>query len=207
VNRESAVLLPLLFGAIWIERMPIWKCVLVAGGMFLVYGICQWLISFTTADNMAVSFYSFGGMWLEYKGNWQVNVNMEWLLASCGNIWIWLSNMAWMPVLFVALVKGMPGCFRRFGLVTWVYGAMLLFVGLVPEARLWGEMVAILYIPVGLGVLGMMRGEAVWDRFLCVDGQKKGPNWLGWCEGAVAVLTLLAVVGGILFFRHLPIPR
>ena len=149
-NRESAILIPLLFGALYVDRLPLGKLIGIALGFAAAYAAVSWLVSLTLADNLF--YYSnspFGSFHKHYQ--WRIFINLDWLNSHGRNYLVLLGTLGGLPVAFLAFFRQIPPPLHRFALVAFLYFAQLVFVGNLDESRIFGEIVAILYIPVALG--------------------------------------------------------
>ena len=166
-NRETALLFPALFVAMYVDRRTWWKVAGYAATLVGIYAICQWLIGLSLADNEIFYDYLVAGTSIQAnwggKPTWRILHNFDWLNASKGRYLVILGTMGCLPVWFMCMMKRLPGYFRRFGLVAWCYAWLVMLTGNVYEPRIFEEIVVIMFIPVALGVLDEMsngrRGE------------------------------------------------
>jgi hypothetical protein len=112
-NRESALLIPLLFGALYVDRLPLPKLVGIGLGLAAAYLAVAGLVSLTLADNLP--YYSASPFASFHKhGQWRIFINLDWLTANWRNGWVLLASMGGLPLAFLALVRQIPPPLRRF---------------------------------------------------------------------------------------------
>jgi hypothetical protein len=156
LNRESSILLIMLFAAIYADRLKLTRFIAVLAMLVVAYLAGRWLTHMITADNPMP--YQ-GQLPLLLDDDWRFRSNVIWML-NLGNIPLLLSTLAGLPVLVLALKRHVPPHMRRFGIVALTYFSMLLFVGNLYEPRIFGEIVVILYI---VGALATLRWIAAGD--------------------------------------------
>lgn len=195
LNRESAIILPMLWGAIWAEQRQ-WKQTLgIAALLCVIHASCQTVIGMTLADNMDYYQQLRFGMSMQVHGTWRLLRNWHWL-SECGQRPIvWLGTMAGLPLAFLCGARCCGVALRRLGLVAWFYFWMLMVVGNIYEARIFGEISVLLYIPVALHLWECMTGEEVSHPMGIgnVDAQTIWLKWLEWicCIGIAIAVVLL----------------
>ncbi len=146
LNRESAILLPMMFLALCIDRMPPKKILAILLAQIFVYFGTSWLITLTLADNLPFYEPLHGFASFSRNGVWRIVRNWEWLNASPQNYLILLSTMGWMPIFNLILFKYIPRHLKRFMIVALFYFVLMAFVGNFVEPRVFGEITAMLYI-------------------------------------------------------------
>ena len=190
LNRESAILIPLLFGALYAERQPL-AIILGLGLAFVtVYFAVSWLVSLTLADNF--SYYGPAAFTSFHKyGQWRFLYNLGWLNSRRLNYLVLLSTLGGLPVAFLVFYRQIPSYLRRFALVALLYFVLLAFVGNVYESRELGEISAILYLPVAIGCCRYLLGANGKSRELILPG---GDNCLHPFIARLEIAALLAIV-------------
>ena len=177
-NRESAVLLPGIWVAICLGKQSLLRTVGMVTLLGCVYVLVQASINPFLNDNL--DFYELTwGMSMKVHGTWRLLNNWNWL-SECGQrVFVWLGTMSCLPVLFGLGVKKFPIALRRCGLVAWGYFWMLMVVGNIYEARVFGEITVLLYVPVALWIWQRTTGEKL------EISEMKGwsvSRWLEWVE-------------------------
>ncbi len=149
LNRESAILVPLLFAVLYADRLPWKRFVLLLLALAGSYGLARYAVNLTTADNIGAG--QFRQMSLVEDGTWRVNNNVAWLMLEKKNLLVLLATLAGLPAAFLALFRWIPRHLRRIGPVALAYFAMLFFIGNVEESRIYGEITCLLYVAVAVG--------------------------------------------------------
>lgn len=205
-NRETALLLPALFAGMYADRRPWWKVLGYVLGLVGIYSVCQWLIGMSLSDNEVyynhlVAGTSLRGGW-GGQGQWRIIHNLMWLNEAKGRCFVVLGALGGLPIWFLGVLRRLPGYLRRFGLVAWGYGWMLVLVGNVYEPRLLGEIAVLLFVPVALGVCDAVNGGGVLSRH-SLGGEKNGlAKWMVWLEGGSAGFVAAVVVSVTCLFAH-----
>ena len=205
LNRESAVLIPLLFGVMYFDRLPLRKLLLVGATLLAVYATVSWLVSLTLGDNL--SYYGPNAMASLHKyGKWRLFINLAWLNFSIRNYLVLLATLGGLPLVFLAFLRWIPAHLRGFGLVALFYFELLACVGNLYESRIFGEIVTLLYIPAALGGGRYLRAGSPPDEFQ-LPGQANHwhPHRTRLEIAAVAVLLGLLIAGGLVL-KAIPAP-
>lgn len=158
LNRESSILIPLLFAVFYADRLPLKRFVVVLMAMAGSYCLARYLVNLTTVDNIGAG--QFRQMSLVEDCTWRVNNNIAWLMLEKKNFLVLLATLAGLPVAFLALFRWIPRHMRRIGPVALAYFAMLFFIGNVEESRIYGEITCLLYVAVALGGYRYLTGRA-----------------------------------------------
>lgn len=170
LNRESAILLPLLFGALYADRLPLGKLLGLALAFLAIYAAVSWAISLTLADNLtyydAAPFASF-----HKYGKWRLFINLAWLGARRLNILVLLATLGGLPVAFLVFLRQIPPHLRRFAPVALLYFVLLAIVGNLYESRIFGEIAVILYLPAALGACRYVTGTSETPREFTLPGR------------------------------------
>lgn len=162
LNRESAILIPLLFAVLYADRLPLKRFVFVLLALAGSYCLARYLVNLTTVDNIGAG--QFRQMSLVEDGTWRVNNNVAWLLVEKKNFLVLLATLAGLPMAFLALFRWIPRHLRRIGPVALAYFAMLFFIGNVEECRIYGEITCLMYVAVALGGYQYLTGRACAER-------------------------------------------
>lgn len=194
LNRESAILLPGVWLAVWMGRKPWLR--LLAGVAFLcaLHVVVQAAIHPSLADNAA--YYELNGeMSLKCGEIWRLLNNWHWLTDYGQRVFVWLGTMAGLPVAFGLGGVEFPSALRRLGLVAWGYFWMLMVVGNIYEARIYGEITVLLYVPVALWIWRRVTGKVVYFQPGGIaEKDAVLPRGVFWLEALAAVGVVLAVV-------------
>ena len=154
--RESAILIPLLFGVMYFDRLPLRKLLLVGTALVAIYAAVSWAVSLTLGDNL--SYYGPNSLASLHKyGKWRLFINLAWLNYSIRNYLVLLATLGGLPLVFLAFLRWIPAHLRGFGLVALFYFELLACVGNLYESRIFGEIVTLLYIPAALGGCRYLR--------------------------------------------------
>lgn len=205
-NRESAILIPALFCALYVDRLPHAKFAGILLAFLAAYGIVSWLISLTLADNF--TYYGSAPFASFHKyGKWRLFINLAWLGSSRLNGLVLVSTLGGLPVAFLVFIRQIPAHLKRFAPVALLYFAMLAFVGNLYESRIFGEIAAILYVPVALG--GCRYASGAGAEFPGINLPGNG-NFLrpyrAYLEIAAAVAILALWFAGCLALKAFPPP-
>ena len=199
LNRESAMLLSLMWLVFWAGRKPWGHVIGIAILLFAIHAFCQAAIATTLADNIPAESKLWGGVNLKYEDTWLVLFNWEHVHNFHNVLWLF-SVMAGLPLAFALMAKRIPPSFRGFGLVAWVYFWMLMIVGMMVESRIYGEISVLLYVPVTLCGWEMATGRPMLDK-----SGSPAPRWVVILLRTVAVAMPLAVgVLGLAFAHGCP---
>ena len=201
-NRESALLIPLLFGALYVDRLPLPKLVGIGLGLAAAYLAVAGLVSLTLADNLP--YYSASPFASFHKhGQWRIFINLDWLTANWRNGWVLLASMGGLPLAFLVLVRQIPPPLRRFALIAFFYFAQLVFIGNLDEARIYGEIAVILYVPVALGCRRHVGGGG--DRFRLPGADNFLHPYMPILEAAAAAAIAAFLVFGYCVLKAKPL--
>ena len=188
LNRESSLLILLMVPALYLGSESSWqKPTLVLG---LVYLATRYIVSNLLEDK--------AGVVMEYanqkSGYPHLTENIYFLLQK--NYWLWLMNeFVFFPVIWLVLNHYIPRNLLRLRFVAYAYIIGLFIVGNITEARIWGEAVIILYLPILLGIKHWVSGT--------VQLRPTGMNHLQTLEHYAIPCSLLALfIGGCFFFLH-----
>lgn len=148
LNRESSILIPMVFGATYIDKLPIKKFSVVLLSLCSLYFFVRWNMAVFTHGNPVP--YD-GPMAFVFEQDWRVNNNIIWLLQR-GNILTFFSTFGWLPLSYLVFKAFIPIHMKRFHIVVLVYFSMLMFIGNLYEPRILGDIVILLYIPLVLAL-------------------------------------------------------
>ena len=161
------------------------------------------MVSHITADNPRPY---YGPVALLLDGEWRINNNIQWLLSK-DSIFVLLSTFGFLPLFWIALRKNIPPQLRALESVSMLYFSLLLFIGNIYEARVFGELVVILYIPAAIGLSYSLTGP----RHIIANGFSENNVSKYICRYAPALIltttaatyTLLNNYGTQHFYPHL----
>lgn len=99
-----------------------------------------------------------------------------------------------LPAVFIWQLRRIPAVFRRTTLAGWGYFCMLMGGGNIYEARIYGEISVLMYVPAALRTWECMSGKNVFEG-LAVVGEKSwlAPKWLEWVAFIVPPLGVTAL--------------
>lgn len=188
LNRESAVLLPLLWLMVSFGRRTWGKTIGIAVALCVIYLVCQVAIQTTLSDN--ISYYDLhGGMSFQSREGFnRFASNGYWLKEMPRRPFVWLGLVAGLPLGFAVGFRHWPSHFRDCGLVACIYMGMLALVGNIHEPRIFGEVSVLFYVPVALGLWEFATGTPVWGNFVLDANPSPPPKWL-------TVLKVIGVAG------------
>lgn len=193
LNRESAVLIPLLYTGMYGDRTPIKRFAGYLAMLIAVYISCQYAVGTTLHNNLP--FYNLhGGMSLQRAGTWRMLYSMGWLNSSNINWLVLVSSMAGTPLLFLMFIRTLPCYFRRYGLISLAYFVMLSIVGNLFESRIFGETVLILYIPIALAVCSYISNTCVFTRYRLSGEENILSKYAIYMEWVALLVLLIAPV-------------
>lgn len=155
LNRESAILIPLVFCAFHAERITSRRVMAQSFLMILAFAVARWITLQVAAGNPQPYDGSFA---LILGDNWRINQNILWAFNP-KNLFVLLGTMSFLPLFWHGLKDYMAPHDRRMGLVAGTYFAGLLFVGNLWEPRIFGEIIIILYIPLVLGLHNYLNSQ------------------------------------------------
>lgn len=160
LNRESSFLLVLSALTLY-WRGPTRNYLYIISA-FLVYGITHLLI---------IYFVDYrGGSHFDYiipnSDIPRFMDNLHWLFVK-ENLLLFMYCMAFLPIFWFAFSEYIPVKLRPLRYVALLNFCILLYVGSFKEARIFSEIVALLYMPVCIGVRNWLQGmkPIVVDRF------------------------------------------
>ena len=155
LNRESAILLVLMIPALhWQKRREIIKPI--------AYSLLAYILA-----RLAILWFLAGvpGELMEWYANDRVTThfasNLHWLLSK-QNILLLMFCFAGLPLFWFAFIYYIPKRFRPLRYVALFYFMGLLLVGNFMEARIFSEIVVLLYFPVCIGLKNwLLKPESV----------------------------------------------
>lgn len=150
LNRESAILIAAIYAVLSAGdagRRAYWMRLAALLG---AYVLARAFVGHVASDNprpygSAVSFFVLG--------QWRFNMNIAFLLKD-GGFFVFLGSLGLLPVAWLGLRDAIPAPLRRLAAVAIAYLGLLFFVGNYYEPRIFGEIVALIYVPV---VVAMYR--------------------------------------------------
>ncbi|WP_242604041.1 hypothetical protein [Legionella jamestowniensis] len=178
-NRESSFLLILLIPALhWQRLSTVIRPLLLS---ILAYGIARFIVLWLTQDlpGTVVELYYRGSHYTHFE------VNLAWLFAE-EHLLLFIFCFAGLPLFWFAFYDYIPWQYRPLRYVALVYFLMLLLVGNFMEARIFIEIVALLYLPVCSAVSRWLQDK---DPFVPVN-----PGFGYYLDRYLVILALLVVI-------------
>ena len=163
LNRESAILIAAIYAVLGAgdagERNYWARLAMLVG----VYVLVRAFVGYVTMDNprpygSAVSFFLLD--------QYRFNVNLSFLLSG-GGFFVLLASLGLLPVAWISLRGHIPHQLRRLGSVAIAYFTALFFIGNLYEPRIFGEIVALIYIPVVVAMYRLLT--PAWKPALAED--------------------------------------
>lgn len=157
LNRESAILLPMMFVALYGDRLDLKRVGLVLASLLGLYVVVRFGLDIVTRTNPR----PYGGsMAFLLKDGWRINSNLAWLMDWRNGL-ICLSALGFAPVTLFALRREIPPHLSRLIPIIASYFAMLLFIGNLYESRIYGEIVVIAFVLQSLAFFTYLTGQPV----------------------------------------------
>jgi len=211
LNRESSVLIPLIFAAMYADKMGTKRFLLILASLSVAYIIVRLGIMELTRDNP----HPYGGeMAFTYanKNSWRVNSNIAGLINNPMKPFILLATVDFTPFFIIMLRKRIPEHIMNLALVCGVYVFMLFFIGNIFEPRILGEVLAIAYVMVCLGTFSYLNETALSAPNNTLRSEAPTPlapvaalvqryGWYALAIASVSGFALLNVLGVKFFFR------
>lgn len=150
LNRETSLLIVLAVPAIYMGGSVSWKrpFLFLLSLYSLIRIFLYFLFKHYDGNTMELHAFDSGGL--------RLRENIDFLFNR--HYWLWiLSEMAYLPVLWLAVNHYIPRLLVRLRFVALFYVLVLFVVGSIPEARIWGEAMVILYFPTALGVISFLN--------------------------------------------------
>lgn len=190
VNRESALLIPLVTAAVLLGRERTRRIVGVCAAMLAAYVVAKIAVALLLPDNPGKALH------FAVDGRYRVFRNLWWLAAP-DHLLRMLANLAFLPVLWPLLARLAPLELRRLLLVIWPSLLGLLVVANAYEPRAFGEIIALGWVVVAVG-LGrwIAMGEPAADAEV--------PRWLRRIERWTVPLSTLVFALFVLVLRYAP---
>lgn len=141
INRETSLLLVLMIPALhWKNLHGVYKQII---GALIVYLLARWLVlsCLQGSEGSLLEWYFRGANHTHFE------VNLYWLLNE-QNLLLFMFCFAGLPLFWFAFYDYIPLLFRPLRYITLLYFIALLVVGNFPEARLFSEIILLLYLPV-----------------------------------------------------------
>ncbi|WP_419419387.1 hypothetical protein ACNVED_12835 [Legionella sp. D16C41] len=156
LNRESSILLVLLIPALYLRSLKNFYKLILPFLLSLSAYILARLGTYLLAVNLAGAYTEW------YHGSAITNfaINMYWLFAKQG-ILMFIFAFAGLPLLWFGFYDYIPLKYRPIRYLTFLYFLGLLGVGLVAEARIFAEIVALIYLPVCLAITNWLQGKQI----------------------------------------------
>jgi hypothetical protein len=141
INRETSLLLVLMIPALhWKNLHGVYKQMVCA---LIVYLLARWLVlSFLHDTEGSLLEWYFRG-----ADHTHFEVNLYWLLNE-QNLLLFMFCFAGLPLFWFAFYDYIPLLFRPLRYIALLYFIALLAIGNFPEARLFSEIILLLYLPV-----------------------------------------------------------
>lgn len=197
-NRESSILILMMFAVIYFGRMRLKKYLIILFSLFSTYFLVREVTHLIAEGNRML--YN-GSMSLVIGGNnWRWNNNIEWLKKDANSL-ILLATMGFLPLLFIFLKKFVPEYLIRLRVVVLTFFIMLCFVGNFYEPRVFGEIVIIMYFIVSLGFYSFLTQETVSDINEAEESILSG--WWKYAERVFVLMLVIGVVAAMLILKSL----
>lgn len=150
-NRESSVLLLLLIPALHWQHLRT-----------IVKPLCGCLFAFILA-RLIISFllHNQAGIHFQWQNDLMTHtlfeINLFWLLEK-QNLFLFIFCFAGLPTIWFAFYDYIPQRYRPIRYVALIYFLGLLMVGIEFEARIFGEILILLYLPVAVAIHRWITG-------------------------------------------------
>jgi len=165
-NRETSILLILLMPAL--HGLSVFKQPTAALPL-LAYCLTRGVLYVVLQDNE--------GLWLEFfrvdRSCSLLATNLRWLLTE-ENVLMFIYCFACLPLYWFAFIDYIPLRYRAVRYVVLVHVISLLLVGVFPEARIFGESVVLMYLPICVAMSRWLHGQEPYrlpnaSAFACID--------------------------------------
>lgn len=161
INRESIVFLVPLFVLLSLDKLKTKNHLVVLFGLAAVFFACRILISLILTENENEPLHFYIGNKL------RVLNNIKWIAKKpFSNTAQFLSSIGFLPIIWMMLRKYIPQKLKRIEIWSVIFFSPLLVVGNIYEPRIFGEMIAVLYIPVMIAVYNRVKMNIVQSDFL-----------------------------------------
>jgi hypothetical protein len=152
LNRESSILIILLVPIIYSQNKKQWLYPFITS--LIIYLLTRGMLYYFISNSTATIFN-----WHYGKSDYMLfDVNFHWLFHE-QNVLLFVAEFAFMPLFWFTFYDYIPRDFRGIRYLVFAYLLGLLCVGSVMESRIFGECVALMYLPVCLAVNNWMNGE------------------------------------------------
>lgn len=154
LNRESSLLIILLAFLLYYQTIKeVIKPLFIS---FLVFILAKLIVCYLVRE--------LPGTWLEWmhvgSGRTHFDLNLYWLFAQ-GNIFLFLYCFAGLPLFWFTFYDYIPLRYRPIGYLVFFYFLGLMLVGNLFEARIFSEIIVLLYLPVLTGITYWLKGAPV----------------------------------------------
>lgn len=190
LNRESAFLLVLLIPVLYWQRL---KEILIPLSLaFVAYASARIIIlSFLRGTpGKLIEWNAFHSFYTHFQ------VNLEWLFSDL-NVILFSFCFAGLPLFWFAFYDYIPKSYRPLRYLTAFYFLGLLLVGNFIEARIFGEIIALLYMP----VCSALRDWLTAKDFLIEEN--RAPAFLYYLNRYAVLLTFALIIIFHTFFNKL----
>ncbi|CEG55734.1 hypothetical protein [Legionella fallonii] len=167
LNRESSILLVLLIPLVhWSQLKQVLKPFSFA---LLAYMITRGLVLFWTRNlpGGLVEWYYQASEYTYFE------INLYWLL-NMQHIFLFVYCLAGLPLLWFAFYDYIPAKYRPIRYLALFYFLGLLLIGNFPEARIFGEIVILLYLPVCAALKCWVNQEVIPLSKLATEREGRG---------------------------------
>ncbi|MGQ0529373.1 MAG: hypothetical protein ACT4PG_06030 [Panacagrimonas sp.] len=148
LNRESALLIPALFSAIYLGRMKLSTYSLLLATQLSTFFLVRFSVSTALSNNPQ----PYGGPFAWHKDEaLRINDNLIWLLNPANDLRL-LATIAFLPLICLALRAHLPDYLKRAAVAGGSYFLALLFIGNPYEPRIFGELILILFFVTSAGL-------------------------------------------------------
>lgn len=152
LNRESSILLILIFMYLYYNRLPLKKFLSLCFGYSFLFAIVRILVSWITRDNLRPYGGDFAFLTSEWiDETWRYSYNFRVLINNLG-IPILIVYLSFLPIFLYVLRKYIPSNFKMIFSSILFYISLLFFVGNFNELRIFEEVIVIIYIFVCIGL-------------------------------------------------------
>lgn len=154
LNRESSILVPLIFAAMYADKMAtkrFFHILILLSSAYIAVRIG--LMEITRSNP-----HPYGGQMAFVAGDHlRINTNLYWFIRNPVNPFIFLGSIGFTPLFVVLLRKSIPQHIMNLALVCGVYIFMLAFIGNLYESRIFGEVLVIAYVMICLGTYSYLN--------------------------------------------------
>lgn len=163
LNRETMIMLIPMFILLKMDQLTLKKQLAIIVALATFFLCARLLVSLGLPDNIGDAAHFYVGKKL------RVLNNIGWLLDKpVDNSIQFLASICYVPLLWIISRKFMPHEFKRLEVWSVLFFAPLFVVGNVYEPRIFGEIIAVLYVPIMLGIVRQL-GRQVDDLSVATE--------------------------------------